>query len=182
MRNRRGRWVSACSTTPLSPRCMRARDGACSASRWWISTCTTATARRRCSQQDTDLFYASSHQQPVLSRHRRGVGARHRQQHRQCAAAPGRRQCRVPRGMGRHHPAGARPFRSRPADRFGWLRRAQGRPAGAAPAGDRGLCLDHRGAAARRGERIAAGGWSRCWRAATTWTRWPPRPRRMCAR
>ena len=28
---------------------MRAPAGACSASRWWISTCTTATARRRCS-------------------------------------------------------------------------------------------------------------------------------------
>ena len=52
------------------------RGGTCRASRWWISTCTTATARRRCSRRMPTLFYASSHQHPVLSGDWRGVGAR----------------------------------------------------------------------------------------------------------
>ena len=119
---------------------------------------------------------------PVLSRHRRGVGARHREQHHQCAAAARLGRRGVPRGMVGHDPAGARPFRARPADRFGRLRRAQGRPAGAAPrwrprtmpGSPRSCCASRR--------RIAAAAWSRCWRAATTWRRSPPRPRRMCAR
>ena len=62
--SRRGRWASACSTTPPSPRCMPARAWVSSESRWSISTCTTATAPRRCSPPNPDLFYASSHQHP----------------------------------------------------------------------------------------------------------------------
>ena len=48
-------------------------------------------------------------------------------------------------------------------------------------AGDRGLRLDHRRSCWRSPRRIAADGWCRCWKAATTWTRWPPRRPRMCA-
>ena len=119
---------------------------------------------------------------PVLSRHRRGLGTRHRQQHRQRAAAAGLGRRRVPRRLVGHDPAGARPFRARPADRLGrastrtrptrWRSFAWRPPT--TPGSPRSCCASPR--------RIAAAGSSRCWRAATTSTRSPPRPRRMCAR
>ena len=88
------------------------RAGACSASRWWISTCITATARRRCSRPMPDLFYASSHQIPCYP----GTGeAWERGVANNIVNAPlrarfGRR--RVPRRLVGHDPAGARSLRA----------------------------------------------------------------------
>ena len=53
---------------PLSPTWRSARGSrrrrAWRGSRWSISTCTTATARRTCSRRDPDLLFASIHQCP----------------------------------------------------------------------------------------------------------------------
>ena len=94
---------------------------------------------------------------------------------------PGRRQRGVPHAPGRACmlPALDR-IRARAADRLGRVRRAQGRPAGAAAAGDGGFRLADRASCSTSPAPAAAAGWSRCWRAATIWRRWPRRPPRMC--
>jgi acetoin utilization deacetylase AcuC-like enzyme len=47
---------------------------------------------------DPDLFYASTHQMPALSRDRLGTRARRQRQHRERTAAAGGRLPGVPRG------------------------------------------------------------------------------------
>ena len=80
-----------------SPRCMPGPRTASSASRWSISTCITATARRAF-WTDTELFYGSTHQMPLYP----GTGARARRgrrQYLQCAARARRRRRGVSRAF-----------------------------------------------------------------------------------
>ena len=131
---------------------------------------------------DADLFYASVAPDPLLSGHRRRVGTRRRQQHRQCAAA-----ARLD---------GSAAFRAAWADtilpeldRFapGLLIISAGFDAHKADplaqlrleTADYAWITD--GAGPHRRGSIATDGSSRCWRAATTWTRWRLRQRPMCA-
>ena len=118
----RDRWGSACSTTRRWRPSTRAPGGASGASRSWISTSTTATARKPCSSRPRSLLRLQS-PVPVLSRHRRSLRTRGRPQHRQRRPPAGVGQRGIPRSLGRHDPAGARRLRPGTADRVGGLRR-----------------------------------------------------------
>ena len=65
------RWASACSTMPRSRPVTRRSSTAPSASRSSISTCITATARRRSSGATRRVMYCSTHQMPLYP----GTGA-----------------------------------------------------------------------------------------------------------
>ena len=85
---------------------------------------------------DPSLFYGSSHQYPCYP----GTGAESETRHcRQCGerdAAPRLRQRGVPGGLDATDPSGPGRVCAGIADRFGRLRRPQGRPAGAIAPGD----------------------------------------------
>ena len=67
-RARRAPWDSVCSTMSPSVRCMPAPCMGSSESRSSISMCITATGRRISFSMIANLFYASTHQYPSLSR------------------------------------------------------------------------------------------------------------------
>ena len=87
---------------------LRAEAGTASrASRWSISTSTTATARRT-SSGPTGRDVLLDPRDAALSRHRRGRRKRRPQHHRQRATARRRRRRAVPRGVRDRDPAAAR--------------------------------------------------------------------------
>ena len=104
---RRGRWASACSTMPRSPRAMRR----------------SSMALDRVAIVDFDVHHGNGSQEifwsdatrdvlldppdAALSRHRRDVRARRAQQYRQCAAARRRRRREIPRSVRDRDPAAA---------------------------------------------------------------------------
>ena len=130
---------------------------------------------------DPDLFYASSHQHPCYP----GTGAASERGTANnivnAPLRPGSDGAAFRAAWSEHHPARARPFRSRPADRLRRLRRPQSRSAGATSPGDRRLRLDHPGTAGHRRGPLRRPPGILCWRAATTCTRSPPPPRPTCA-
>ena len=164
MPNPRGRWGSACSTTPRWRRCTRGPLG--------------RAARRgggfRRTPRQRHAGDVRRRRGPVLRLARTSTRAIPAPARPRSAASPNN-IVNAPLRPGSDSAAfraawsdtilpRTRPFRSRAADRLGRVRRPQGRPAGAAARGNRGLRLDHPGAAAdrrgalRRPDGLGAGG------------------------
>ena len=179
---RRGRWASACSTTPRSRRATRRRSTAPSASRSSISTCITATARRIFSGRTRRVMYCSTHEMPLYP----GTGSiGERGEHNTIVNAPlragdGGEQFRA--GDGERDPAAAARVQAGSAGDLGRLRRAHARSARQSQSGRGRLRL---GDAEADGDRRAAAptaASSRCWKAATTCRACRARPPRMSPR
>ena len=132
-----GRWVSACSPTPPSPR-------AHAQARWGLRRVAVVdfdvhhgNGTQEIFVADPDLFYGSSHQLPCYPGTGAAAETRRAGNVVNVPLPPGSGERRLPRRLGRRVILPALdPFAPEIADRLGRVRRAQGRPARAAAAGD----------------------------------------------
>jgi histone deacetylase-like protein len=102
-------------------------------------------------EEDPRILFVSTHQSPLLARHRRGP-RRRPPRHRPEPAPPRRdRRRRLPQAPDRSHPSAPGGPPPRPPPDLGGLRRPRGRSPGRPRAHGRGLRLDHLPALRGRG-------------------------------